>query len=198
MAPPHSADLIFLGVPAAFGRPGFDSKGRLIYRSQLRPNIRPMPTPSGNQKVEMTPVNPDSAPILRGDFDARTVDTLAWMRTPSQGRMAMEIKENLAGGPPGMTMHMLVNPFQMSDEWSVLSDGTIAIVRVHDYHIDWIDLDGTKRTSPKMAIDWRRYTDAEKTQRVDSLKKAAEAQIQNMIKGMASAGAPQIHDPSLR
>jgi len=191
MAPPHTQDLIFLGVPAAFGRPGFDPKGRLIYRTQLRPNIQPRPTPSGSQKVEMTPVNPDSAPILRGDFDARTVDTVAWMKTPSQGRMAMEIKENLAGGPPTVTMHMLLNPFQMSDEWSVLSDGTIAIVRVHDYHIDWIDPDGTKRASAKMAIDWRRYTDAEKLQRVDSIKKAADEQLQRQVKQMAAMGAPQ-------
>ena len=72
--------------------------------------------------MEMTPVNVDSAPILRGDFDKRTVDTLAWMRTPSQGRMGMEIKENPAGGAPSITMHMLMNPFSMADEWSVLLD----------------------------------------------------------------------------
>jgi hypothetical protein len=192
MAPPRPADLMFLSVPAAFGRPGLDSKGRLIYRSQLRPNIRPTPTPSGSQKVEMMPVNPDSAPILRGDFDTRLVDTVAWMRTPSQGRMAMEIRENLAGGPPTVTMRMLLNPFTMADEWSVLSDGTIAIVRAQDYHIDWVDADGTKRSTPKMPIDWRRYTDAEKAARVDSVKKMAEVQIQNSMKQMSAAGVPQM------
>lgn len=192
MAPPHAADLIYLGIPAAFGRPGFDAKGRLIYRSQLRPNFRPTPTPSGSQKMEMTPINADSAPILRGDFDTRGVDTLAWMRTPSQGRMGMEMKENLAGGPPSITMRMLMNPFQMSDEWSVLSDGTIAIVRVQDYHIDWIDPDGAHRSSPKMPIDWRRYTDAEKTQRVDSIRKVIDQQIQNALKAQSGAGAPQM------
>jgi hypothetical protein len=192
MAPPRPADLLFLSVPAGFGRPGLDPKGRLIYRAQLRPNIRPTPTPSGSQKVEMMPVNADSAPILRGDFDTRTVDTLAWMKTPSQGRMAMEIKENLAGGPPNVTMHMLINPFTMSDEWSVLTDGTVAIVRAHDYHIDWIDPDGTRRSSPKMPIDWRRYTDAEKQARVDSVRKMAEVQIQNMAKAQTGGAGPQI------
>src|SRR3954449_12229338 len=43
MAPPHAQDLMFLGIPAGFGRPGFDPKGRLIYRSMLRPNIQPKP-----------------------------------------------------------------------------------------------------------------------------------------------------------
>ena len=192
MAPPHAADLIYLGIPAGFGRPGLDAKGRLIYRSQLRPNFRPAPTPSGSQKMEMTPMNADSAPVLRGDFDTRTVDTIAWIKTPSQGRMGMEMKENLAGGPPSITMRMLLNPFQMADEWSVLSDGTIAIVRVHDYHIDWIDPDGAHRSSAKMPIDWRRYTDAEKAMRVDSIKKVVEQQIKNALAAQSGAGAPQM------
>jgi len=188
MAPPHAQDLIYLGIPAGFGRPGFDTKGRLIYR----PNFRPAPTPSGSQKMEMTPMSADSAPILRGDFDTRTVDTIAWMTTPTQGRMGMEMKENPAGGPPSITMRMLLNPFQRSDEWSVLSDGTIAIVRVHDYHIDWVDPEGTHRSSAKMPIDWRRYTDSEKVQRVDSIKKVAENQIQSAIKAQVGAAAPQM------
>lgn len=191
MAPPRAQDLVFLGIPAAFGRPGFDAKGRLIYRTQLPPNLRPKPTPSGDQKIEMTPVNPDSAPIVRGDFDTRRIDTLAWMKTPSQGRVAMEVKENLAGGPPSMTMHMMVNPFPMSDEWSLLSDGTIAIVRVHDYHIDWIDPDGSRRSSPKMPIDWRRYTDEERTQRVDSIKRVVDEQLKRQT-SMMGPGGPQI------
>src|SRR5262249_44176862 len=100
--------------------------------------------------------------------------------------------ENPAGGAPNITMHMQINPFNMSDEWSLLSDGTVAIVRVHDYHIDWIDPDGTKRTSLKMPIDWRRYTDAEKTQRVDSLRRAADDQIKRSIAQQTAAGGPQI------
>jgi hypothetical protein len=192
MAPPRAADLVFLGIPAAFGRPGFDPKGRLIYRTALPPNIRPTPTPSGSQEIKMMPVNADSAPIVRGDFDTRLVDTVAWMKTPSQGRMAMEIKENPAGGAPTVTMHMQLNPFNMADEWSLLSDGTVAIVRVHDYHIDWIDPDGTKRTSPKMPIDWRRYTDAERTQRVDSVRRIADEQLKRATAQQSAAGGPQL------
>ena len=191
MAPPRSQDLMFLGIPAAFGRPGFDAKGRLIYRTMLPPNIRPRPTPSGDQKVEMTPVNADSAPIVRGDFDTRRIDTLAWTKTPSQGRMAMEMKESLSGGPPTITLHMQVNPFQMADEWALLSDGTVAIVRAHDYHIDWVDPDGTRRSSPKMPIDWRRYTDEERTQRVDSIKKVVDEQLKRQASAMPPGG-PQL------
>jgi hypothetical protein len=193
MAPPHAQDLMFLGIPASFGRPGFDNKGRLIYRTMLRNNnMMPKTTPGGSQKIDMQAISADSSPIVRGDFDTRTVDTIAWMKTPSQGRMGMEIKENPAGGAPSVTMKMEMNPFQMSDEWSVLSDGTIAIVRVHDYHIDWVDLDGTKRSTPKMPIDWKRYTDAERLQRVDSMKKVADEQIKGAMSKMSGAGMPQM------
>ena len=97
--------------------------------------------------------------------------------------MGMEMKENPAGGPPSITMHMQINPFPMSDEWSLLSDGTIAIVRVHDYHIDWIDPDGSRRSTPKMPIEWRRYTDDERRQRVDSMRKVADEQIKRQFGG---------------
>jgi hypothetical protein len=139
----------------------------------------------------MMPVNPDSSPIVRGDFDTRRIDTVAWLKTPSQGRMAMDIKQNPAGGPPSLTMRMQINPFPMSDEWSLLSDGTVAIVRAHDYHIDWIDPDGSRRASPKMPIEWRRYTDDERRQRVDSMRKVADEQIKRQLSA-AGAGGLQI------
>ena len=191
MAPPRAQDLMFLGIPAAFGRPGFDQKGRLIYRIQAPPNVQPKPTPSGDQKVEMVPVNPDSAPIVRGDFDTRKIDTVAFLKTPSQGRMGMDIKQNPAGGPPSLTMRMLINPFPMADEWALLTDGTVAIVRAHDYHIDWIDPDGSRRSTPKMPIDWRRYTDDERRQRIDSMRKVADEQIKRQLSA-AGAGGLQI------
>jgi hypothetical protein len=190
MAPPHAQDLMFLGIPAGFGRPGFDTKGRLIYRTMIRGNFQPKMTPGGSQRVDMTPVSPDSSPIVRGDFDTRTVDTLAWLNTPAPARVGMDMKENPAGGPPNITMHMLFNPFTIADEWSVLSDGTIAIIRVHDYHIDWVDPDGTKRSSPKMPMDWRRYTDSERVQRVDSMRKVAEAQVKAATGANKPPGMP--------
>lgn len=186
MALPHAQDLTYLAIPASVGRPGFDRKGRLIYRGVLFPKLRMAPTPGGNQKSPMASATADSSPILRADFDSRTVDTLAWVLTPQQmGRMSMEMKDNPAGGPPSITMRMLINPFQLSDAWAVLTDGTIAIVRVHDYHIDWVDPDGSRRSSPKMPVDWRRYTDSERTRVVDSVLKATDELIKSMQKGGA-------------
>lgn len=173
MAPPRAGDLDFLGSPVTFGRPGLDSKGRLIYRASLMKPRPPKMTPPG-KPIELFPVNADSAPVVRGDFDTRHIDTLAWMKVPSQGKMGSQMMPNPGGGPPTITMHLEINPFAVADEWSLLSDGTIAIVRAHDYHIDWIDPDGTIRSSPKMPMDWRKYTDAERTHIADSLRSSVE------------------------
>ena len=43
-----------------------------------------------------------------------------------------------------------------------------------------------------MPIDWRRYSDVEKQQRVDSIKKVADEQIQRQVKQMAAMGVPQM------
>jgi hypothetical protein len=54
--------------------PGFDPAGRLIYQSKLRVDLQ---TARAKHLVGMQPMSADSSPILRADFDARTVDTIA-------------------------------------------------------------------------------------------------------------------------
>lgn len=190
MAPPRAQDLEFLVTPVTSGRPGLDPKGRLIYKGVLRKAQPPKMTPPGSKTIELTPTNPDSAPIVRGDFDTRRIDTLAWMKSPSQGRVGQQIIPNPGGGPPSITVHLQVNPFAVADEWSLLSDGTIAIVRVHDYHIDWIDPDGTTRSSPKMPIDWRKYTDAERVHVADSLRRFVEESSKRNLAARPAGNAP--------
>jgi hypothetical protein len=73
-----------------------------------------------------------------------------------------------------ITQHWVLDPMAVGDEWAMLSDGTIAIVRSQDYHIDWVDPDGTRRSTPKMPFDWKRLTDAEKQAKLDSLQPALD------------------------
>ena len=61
------------------------------------------------------------------------------------------------------------------DDWAVLSDGSVAIVRGRDYHIDWINADGSTTTSAKLPFDWQRLTDEDKAAVIDSAKKAFDA-----------------------
>ena len=42
-----------------------------------------------------------------------------------------------------MTVTSEINPMPIVDDWAVLSDGSIAIVRGQDYHVDFLNADGT-------------------------------------------------------
>jgi hypothetical protein len=170
MAPPKPADVTYL-FNSFFGMPGFDPNGRLVYRAIRRP---PFPQPG-----EPRPAwGPDSAPIMRGDMEKRTVDTIAMMRVMNVKTVTVPIPGRAGTG----TFAAAVNPLPSTDEWALLPDGVIAIVRGQDYHIDWVQLDGTRTSSPKMPFDWRRITAEEKAQIIDSVKKAHD--------GEASKAAP--------
>jgi hypothetical protein len=66
----------------------------------------------------------------------------------------------------------------------VLSDGSIALVRGQDYHIDWIRPDGTKFSTAKLPFDWRRLTDDDKQKLLDSARAAQ--------RGLGAPGPPGI------
>ena len=86
-------------------------------------------------------------------------------------------------------MTALINPLPQGDDWALLADGTIAVVRVLDYHIDFYAPDGTKSSSPKLPFDWKRITEQEKTKLVDSLKVTAkEASDRAMAQANAGGG----------
>jgi hypothetical protein len=101
---------------------------------------------------------------VRGDFDTRKVDTIATIRT------AVQAKFTVAQDGPNITVNAVFDPTATADEWTMLADGTIAIVRAHDYHVDFVDPDGTRRSAPKLPFDWKRISDERKQFVIDSLK----------------------------
>ncbi|HSA55929.1 MAG TPA: hypothetical protein VLE53_09500 [Gemmatimonadaceae bacterium] len=165
MSPPRAGDIGFMWNPA-IGTPGFDAGGRLIYRSWLMPTFR---APEQG-KPFVPPQLPDSAPILAGDFDRRAADTLGWVRVPKR-------RTSVTPVPGGVRLSAMINPLSTIDDWTLLPDGTIAMLRGQDYHIDWINPDGTRWSSPKMPFDWKRLTDEEKTALVDSTRRALEREF---------------------
>ena len=70
----------------------------------------------------------------------------------------------------------MINPLPTVDDWAMTPDGAVAFVRGSDYHIDWINPDGTKATSPKVPFDWQRMTDEDKVTFMDSVKAARARQ----------------------
>jgi non-ribosomal peptide synthetase component F len=76
------------------------------------------------------------------------------------------------------------------DDWVVTSTGEIALLRGRDYHIDWMSPDGTHRSSPKVAFDWKRMTDEQKVALIDSVKAIRDrAAAANPGQGNAMASA---------
>jgi hypothetical protein len=67
-----------------------------------------------------------------------------------------------------------------------VSDGSIAIVRGRDYHIDWVNADGSRTSSPKIPFEWQRLSDEDKVAFIDSVKAARERM---------GANAPQVATP---
>jgi len=76
-----------------------------------------------------------------------------------------------------------INPLPVVDEWALVSDGSVAIVRGRDYHIDWVNADGSRTSSPKIPFEWQRLSDEDKVAFIDSVKAARERM---------GANAPQI------
>jgi hypothetical protein len=151
------------------GMPVLDSKGRLVYGSGF-----PYGAPTNAEVAEKLlraasfdwVPRPDSGTIVRADFEARVVDTLTTRKVRS-GEVRIRYSRENDGN---VTRRTTINPFDAADEWALLPNGTIAIVRAHDYRIDWIDADGTKRSSTKMPVDWIRLTDEDKRRKVDARK----------------------------
>lgn len=162
MAAPRPNDVQFL-VGGPFGNPGFDSQGRLIYRSFGRPNFTR--DASGNIS---TPEFPDSAALVRFDLASRKLDTAAFFHIPKQN---VTVTRDANGG---VRMSATINPLPVVDDWAVLSDGTLAIVRGREYRVEFIGADGARTMADKIPFEWQRLSDEDKAAFIDSTRIAME------------------------
>ncbi|MDQ8170138.1 MAG: hypothetical protein P3A29_05000, partial [Gemmatimonadota bacterium] len=166
----------------AQGRPGFDDKGRLVYRGVPRPrfggaNARPS---VGNFVM---PELPDSAPIVRLDMSTRTIDTASAVKF---NRPDVKVSQ---GNDGRVSIQTRTNPFPMIDEWALLSDGTIAVIRGHDFHIERIHPDGRVTSSAKLPFEWQRLDEDTKAFILDSARTALEKQREEAQRLIATNGA---------
>ena len=112
---------------------------------------------------------PDSVPIVRVDFDTRRADTVAFVKVPKN-------ETQMTRGEDGsMKLSIKINPLPQADDWALLNDGTVAIVRVLDFHVDYYRPDGSHVASDKLPFDWKRISDDDKAKLVDSLQTLAKA-----------------------
>jgi hypothetical protein len=166
MAAPRPNDVAFLtGGP--FGNPGLDAQGRLIYRTLNRPGgAGAQPTPQPGKPVAIT--TPDSTPLIRFDFATRKLDTALFMKIAP-------VRMNMVQNERGVSMSSVINPMPVVDDWAVLPDGSIALLRGKDYHLDVVGPDGTRTSGDKIAFEWQRLADDDKSRVLDSARTAFEA-----------------------
>lgn len=175
----------FVG-PDAASRMGVDRKGRVVYRIGARPGPPLVPPPKG---VPYFPPEPDSAFIVAIDLDTRKIDTLGGIRIP---KSASTIRRTPDGR---FNFYEVINPLPSTDEWAVLSDGTVAFVRGVDYRIDYLNPDGTWTSSAKLPFDWQRVTEEDKQRMIDSVKaeqrrSSMGSYVASMIRWVNQYGKP--------
>lgn len=175
---PRSQDAMALGSNL-LGNPGLDAKGRLVYRGGFG-RVMMGPAPAGgragggsgdaaSRAAAMASMfeQPDTTALVRVDLATRKLDTAAFFKIPKN-------KMNVQQNDRGMSVTTEINPLQTVDDWAVLADGSIALIRGQDYHVDFIRADGSTSSSPKIAYDWQRLTDEDKVAIIDSAKAAFE------------------------
>ena len=158
MSVPRSQDAMSI-VGLGGGPAGYDGVGKLVYRAfpgmQMRMTGAGMPT---------SPEVADTAAIVRVDLASRKVDTLGFVKIP---KTKTQINRSDDGK---ISIAVEVNPLPVVDEWAVTSDGSVAFIRGRDYHVDWVRPDGSRSSSPKVNFDWKRLSDEQKVEFLDSLK----------------------------
>jgi hypothetical protein len=181
MALPRSGDAGSLGG-AIGSSAGFDAKGRLVYRAPLS-FIRNGPPPANGGLPQM-PTPPESAVVVRVDLTTRQLDTVGVVKIP---KINMQVTQDDKGN---VRMISEINPLPTVDEWSVLPDGSVAFVRGRDYHVDYVNADGSKTSAAKVPFEWQRLTDEDKVAFLDSVKAARARLVAAQPGTPAQSGTP--------
>ncbi|HXG72008.1 MAG TPA: hypothetical protein VNJ04_15470 [Gemmatimonadaceae bacterium] len=186
MSVPRANDAQFL-IGGPFGSAGFDPQGRIVYRAPPRPVFTGgLPGGGGGsggaRSGFISSAIPDSAALVRVDLATRKVDTLAFIKTP---KISMQMSRDANGG---IQMQSTINPLPVVDDWGILPDGTVALVRGKDYHIDWLSPEKSMTSTAKIPFEWQRLSDDDKVAFIDSTRKAMEVARASGNMGGALAG----------
>lgn len=148
---------------------GYDLKGRLYYQGM---------------KVTTGPNGPslsDTAPVLRLDPKKKKTDTLAAVRIGSPG---MKMSGDVQKG--GGSVRLEVPAFPIVDEWGLLPDGRIVVVRGGDYHLELITDAGDVKVLPPVPYTKVAITDADKAE-LQKAREVMQKEVGKVMEGARSA-----------
>jgi uncharacterized membrane protein YgcG len=169
---------VFALTQASGGGAGIDAKGRWVYRGTTPPATRPTLVVGGPPEWM---IGADSAPVVRYDATTHVLDTITKFKISQLKAKMYPIEATRTRAV------ILRNPAESMDDWAVLSDGSVAILRGQDYHIDFVNPDGSMTRGPKMAYAWESLSDDAKVALIDSLGKADEESQKNSSPKPASS-----------
>jgi hypothetical protein len=177
------------------GMPGFDARGRLVYFNSLGglPGVLMlgpgMQLSADNEPVALqqavaagfvgpSNLNIDTAVLIRVDLVSRAVDTVASIKIPKAKRVLKADAQHLL-----TSIETTPDPLPLVDDWAMLPDGSMAVVRGRDYHVDVMDTNGRWTSLPKMPFDWQRVSDERKQTLIDSAVTDWQATFDRVAKG---------------
>jgi hypothetical protein len=167
------------------GMPGFDGQGRLVYRAQPQPRFvggpdGPRREGAGGPGARRMPEFPDSAALVRVELATRKLDTVAFLKIP---RTRMTTTSDSSGR---VMVSPIIHPLPQVDDWAVLSDGSVAVVRGLDYHVDWTRPNGDTSSSERIPFEWRHLNDSAKAAFLDSTRVAMQQMRDQAMKQAAA------------
>ena len=152
---------------------GVDSRGRLLYQGL---NF----TLAGGK-----PTFADSAAIIRFDITSKKADTLAYVHTVAP---KMEIGQGSSGSPASVKMG--TPAFPVVDEWGLLPDDRLVVLRGRNYALDVIAANGTTSASARVPYVPVKVTEKDKEEVRKANARAREVARKAMSEAIASSGAP--------
>jgi hypothetical protein len=193
MAIPRPNDAAGL-IGGLYGTPGVDARGRLVYYSGaptgsiqiLRRGARAFADDrEGAATVTTKEIDEhiDSAVIVRVDPATRVVDTLASFKITKFHRVTKTDDHGVI-----LAFEWIPDPLPLVDDWAMMPDGTLAVVRGRDFHVDWISADGHRSSSAKMPFTWQRVDDQRKQTLIDSATVAVQQRLDGIVGGAFAGG----------
>lgn len=114
-------------------------------------------------------------PVVRVSLQTLTYDTIVQLM-PAQAPKAPVP----GSGMSTLTVHVGTTPLQAVDAWTVLRDGTVAVVRASPYRVERIGPDGTRVRSETIPFTPVAVSGNDRKRIVDEYKKGTQTMLQNM------------------
>jgi hypothetical protein len=140
------------------------------------PQPRPQVQRPREGEPEITRRFEDSAAVVTMAIKTRKLDTLTRLGTGTTITMRVSANNNNSNSTTPI--------FPVFDDWTVMSDGAVAVIRGREYRVDFFDGDGARTAGPRLQYPWKQLDEAEKTHIVDSINTQRRKQFDEMIDDM--------------